>query len=49
MLWPLLLMALATHVWFFASVLVRARVSLVELEGGKEWAREIALGKGEPA
>jgi heme exporter protein C len=42
-------MALATHVWFFASVLVRARVSLIELEGGKEWAREIALGKSEPA
>lgn len=42
MLWPLLLLALATHIWFFASVFARARVSLLELEGGKEWAREIA-------
>lgn len=44
MLWPLLLLALATHIWFFASVFARARVSLLELEGGKEWAREIAVG-----
>jgi len=42
MLWPLLLLALATHIWFFASVFARARVSLLELEGGKEWARGIA-------
>ncbi len=43
MLWPLLLLALATHIWFFASVFARSRVSLLELEGGKEWARDIAL------
>jgi heme exporter protein C len=49
MLWPLLLLALATHLWFFASVLARARVSLIELEGGKEWARDVALGTGDRA
>ncbi len=43
MLWPLLTMALATHVYFFASVLARSRVDLLALEGGKEWVREIAL------
>ncbi len=43
MLWPLLLLALATHIWFFASVFARSRVSLLELEGGKEWVRDIAL------
>ena len=46
MLWPLLLLALATHIWFFASVFARARVSLLELEAGKDWARDAALGKG---
>lgn len=43
MLWPLLTMTLATHIWFFASLLARSRVGLLELEGGKDWAREVAL------
>ncbi|HWG10892.1 MAG TPA: heme ABC transporter permease CcmC [Rhodanobacteraceae bacterium] len=43
MLWPLLLMALATHLYFFASVLNRARVGLLEVEGGKEWARTLVM------
>jgi heme exporter protein C len=47
MLWPLLLMALATHIWFFASVFARARVSLIELEAGKEWAHDIAMASGD--
>ena len=38
-----LVMALATHIWFFASLLARTRVGLLELEGGKDWAREVAL------
>jgi len=42
MLVPLLMMALATHVYFFASVFARARVALLEQEGGKEWVRELA-------
>jgi heme exporter protein C len=37
-------MTLATHVWFFASIAVRSRVGLLELDGGKEWARDVALG-----
>ena len=43
MLWPLLLMALATKLWFIASLFARARVELLELEGGKDWARAEAL------
>lgn len=41
MLWPLLVVALATHIYFFASVLARARVSLLELEAGKDWVRQL--------
>lgn len=46
MLWPLLLMALATHIWFFASVLARSRASVLEQESGKEWVREIVQADG---
>ncbi len=46
MLWPLLLLALATHIWFFASVFARSRVNLLELEAGKEWARAEARRAG---
>ncbi|HNV07927.1 MAG: heme ABC transporter permease [Dokdonella sp.] len=46
MLWPLLLMALATHIWFFASVLARSRTSVLEQESGKEWVREIVQAQG---
>ena len=49
MLWPLLLLALATHLWFFGSVLARTRVGLLQLEGGKDWVRAIALGDAAPA
>ena len=48
MAWPLLLMALATHLWFFGSVLARTRNGLLELDAGKEWVRSIAL-QGESA
>jgi heme exporter protein C len=48
MLWPLLVLAVATHVYFFASVLARARAALLALESGKEWVRRLALDK-EPA
>jgi heme exporter protein C len=44
MLWPLLTLAGATHVYFFASVLARARASLLTLESGKEWVRSLAIG-----
>jgi heme exporter protein C len=43
MLWPLLVMALATHMWFFASIAARSRNGLLELDAGKEWARDVAL------
>jgi heme exporter protein C len=46
MMWPLLLMAFATHAWFFGSVLARTRIGLLELDGGKEWVRAIALADG---
>ncbi len=46
MLWPLLLMALATKLWFFGSLFVRSRASLLELEGGKRWAQEEAVAGG---
>lgn len=43
MLWPLLLMALATHLWFFGTVLARARNGMLELDAGKAWVAKIAL------
>lgn len=44
MLWPLLVMALATKLWFAGSLLSRTRVLLLELESGKDWVRRLALG-----
>ena len=41
MLWPLLTLAFATHVYFFASVFARTRVALLELESGKDWVRAL--------
>ncbi len=41
MLAPLLLMAAATHLYFFASLLARSRVALIELESGKDWVRQL--------
>jgi len=45
MLWPLLTMAFATHVYFFASLLARSRAALLALESGKEWVRGIAQAR----
>ena len=42
MLWPLLTLAFATHVYFFASLLARSRAALLDLESGKEWVRALA-------
>ncbi len=42
MLWPLLVLAIATHVYFFASVLARAGAMLIGLESGKDWVRSLA-------
>lgn len=43
MLWPLLTMVVAVQFWFFGRLLARSRVALLELEGGKDWARNVAL------
>ncbi|HKZ12012.1 MAG TPA: heme ABC transporter permease [Rhodanobacteraceae bacterium] len=45
MLWPLLVMALATHLYFFASLLGRARTGLLSLESGKQWVRALVGGQ----
>ncbi|MDR2013794.1 MAG: heme ABC transporter permease [Rhodanobacter sp.] len=46
MLWPLLVMALATHLWFFGTLLARTRTGLLELDGGKDWVRALVLTDG---
>jgi len=43
MLWPLLTLAFATHVYFFASVLARTRSALLALESGKDWVRNLVM------
>ncbi|HET7300198.1 MAG TPA: heme ABC transporter permease [Oleiagrimonas sp.] len=42
MLWPLLVMALATHLYWAASLLGRVRTDLLDLESGKHWVRELS-------
>jgi len=42
MLWPLLVMTLATKAYYVASLCRRARTDLLALEGGKDWVRRIA-------
>jgi len=43
MAWPLLSMIFATQMYFFASLLARSRATLLALEAGKDWVRQIAL------
>jgi heme exporter protein C len=38
------LTTLATKAWFVGSLLQRARVLNLELEAGKDWARDAAAG-----
>jgi heme exporter protein C len=42
MLWPLLLMAVATKFYFAWSALSRAQLMVIEQESGKDWVRELA-------
>jgi heme exporter protein C len=42
MLWPLLTMMLATKLYYIASLFRRVRTDLLDLEGGKDWVRQIA-------
>lgn len=48
MLWPLLIMVVATKSYYVASLFGRVRADLLELEGGKEWVRRIAADAGAP-
>ena len=41
MLWPLLIMALGTKVWFVASLLTRARTEVLDMESGKDWVQKL--------
>jgi heme exporter protein C len=45
MLWPILIMAVATKLYFVAALLARTRVAVLEQESGKEWVRELVLGR----
>ena len=47
MLWPLLVMTLATKFYYAASLLRRSRTDLLELEGGKDWVRQLAEREGQ--
>ncbi len=47
MLWPLLAMTIAAKFYYGASLMGRARVSLLSLERGKDWVAEIV--RKEPA
>jgi len=40
MLWPLLLMFVASKLYFLGSLLMRARVTLIQQESGKAWVRQ---------
>jgi heme exporter protein C len=42
MLWPLLLMAVATKLYYGWSALSRAQLMVLESERGKDWVRELA-------
>jgi len=44
MLWPLLIMAIATKCFYLANLLTRARVMLLEQDSRKAWVREEVAG-----
>jgi len=46
MLWPLLLMAVATKCWFVASLLHRARIEVLDMESGKDWVQQLLPATG---
>ena len=45
MLWPLLVMTLATKAYYIASLLRRTRTGLLMLERGKDWVRALAASE----
>ena len=46
MLWPLLVMMLATKFYWAASLCGRVRTDLLSLESGKHWVRDLAEKEG---
>lgn len=48
MLWPLLIMAVATKLYYGANLLTRARLRLLEQDRNKHWVRETLGGTREP-
>jgi heme exporter protein C len=44
MLWPLLIMAIATKFFYAANLLVRTRNRLIEQDWRKQWVRDQVLG-----
>jgi hypothetical protein len=45
MLWPLLIMALATKFYYGANLLTRTRVRLLEENRTRRWVRNWVLGE----
>jgi hypothetical protein len=45
MLWPLLIMALATKFYYGANLLTRTRVRLLEENRNRRWVRNWILGE----
>lgn len=43
MLWPILVMVVATKLYFGWSLLARTRIAVLEQESGKEWVRALVL------
>lgn len=48
MLWPLLVMTLATKLYYIASLCRRARTDLLALEGNKAWVHELVAPRAGP-
>ena len=46
MLWPLLIMAIATKFFYAANLLVRTRSRLLEQDHRKQWVRDVIMGTG---
>ena len=44
MMWPLIVLAVGTKLWFVGSLLQRARAMNLEQEAGKDWVRQLAGG-----
>ncbi len=45
MLWPMLVMIVATKLYYAASLFGRVRVDLLSLESGKDWVRKLVMAE----